>query len=143
MTRHKYPAPFDPPEHVPLSQLYADPNVPLPTAPPLPVDIPVDKPPRPPSSLYSELFGDDLNVLSSALTEPWSSERQRDLSAQILSGRKVIHNLSTGDREVLDGLARDFNEGSSGHGAQEPEAARAQEPDSESFSGAYGWLGEG
>ena len=69
------------------------------------------------------------------------------MSAQILSGQKTIHNLSTVEREVLDGMVHSYNGASVSAEPGVPAELEAPDVDAESDSGpvpgAYGWLGEG
>lgn len=109
MKNYKYPAPFDVPNQ-PNRNLYLDPNTPLPPSPPLPIDATTNGPDLPRDSLYEELFGNDVSVLCLILDDPQYSQDQRTLSAEILSGRKKLKNLSAQDEELLDGLVRSFNE---------------------------------
>ena len=93
----------------------APPSPPIYCGPPLPVDIPVEGMSRvvgsPQRSLYHELFGADLSVITMALDAPWSGPDMRELAAQIMTGRRSFNNLSTEDGEVLDAIARAYNDG--------------------------------
>jgi hypothetical protein len=164
MARYKYPAPFDPPE---TPQVWPD-NAPLPPSPPLPVDIPVEKPTtRVRRSLYRDLFGTDLSVIMEALHAPWASREQQELATQIVDGQKQINSLSTADDELLDDLVIRFNDQGGdreevqptdrqrlpipndledGDGDEELQSSGGSDVQSDvpsSISTAYSWLQEG
>lgn len=163
---HRYPAPYDPPDHKPV-EITDAPRPPIYCGPPLPVEIPVEKVPAlPRPSIYRDLFGSDLSVLADTYGASWASGDQRLLAGQILDGQKSINTLSPQELDLLDDLAVRYNHGGSPRETvpsanrerlrvPSEEAARGQAPEamppaeehgvqpevSPNIAGAYGWLG--
>jgi len=117
MPRFKYPAPYDV-EDPPLRHDEVV-GAPLPPCPPLIVNVPgdksVNKSPSRHRSLYLDTFGTDLSVLAEALHASWATPEHQELAAQILSGRKPIHSLSTPDEEMLDDITIQYEDHGGAH----------------------------
>ena len=93
----------------------APPAPPITPGPPLPINTPFLAPTpsvaRRQRSLYEDLFGTDLSVITMALDAPWANHDMRRFAAEIMSGRTSINRLSTAQLEMLDGIARAYNDG--------------------------------
>jgi len=146
------------------------PSPPFHAGPPLPVDIPVEKPKvTPKRGLYHDTFGDDLSIIQMALDADWAGFDQKNLATALLAGSKSINSLSTADLEMLDSLVRQFNDRGPDEKVrqeererllvpkaperEEPEGGSDQDVQSEDESempagdnpyhpDGYGWLGE-
>ena len=105
--KYRYPAPFDAPS--PDIEIKDIPFYPIYCGPPLPVSIPVVGTRSPRMSLYKDLFGSDLSVLSEVLDSPWVTEDQYLLASQLLDGRKGIEDLDKTETDLLDDVAARFN----------------------------------
>lgn len=163
MKRFKYPAPFDPPDPGPITPLGA-PIPPGAPGPPLPIEIPnVPQRKRRTSTMYGNLFGEDLSVVADAMDADWATPEQHRLVRELLDGRKSVVGLDNVDRELLDDLAHRYigawhapvrqadskglhlpnrleGQGERDQRVQLAEGPKVQPGDPSDFAGAYGWL---
>lgn len=116
MTIFKYPAPFDPPVgRLPLEV----PNAPSPPhycGPPLPIALFEQKPKtRQTPSIFSELFGDDLDRIAQMFDSAQGSSEQLALGEQLLTEQKTLSGLTEAEHDLLSSWVLDFIDGGDRH----------------------------
>ena len=93
-----------------LQRIYSIPNIPLAPAPPLPINLIQNEIlPKKTKNLFNDVFGEDINILITVLDAEWSNLDQKSLSAEILSGLKIISKLSDQDCRILDSIVEGLN----------------------------------